>query len=349
MARMDHVTQIGKPQEAPGLYLEDYAYTYLKRQKDTNQKKFYLYGEREGGQELEKWYIYGISDSPKEESTYFKDYYPLGFLKIRDGERILVNRRGQEKTLTGFYVFYAPNQSMQEYLVDTNLGDKEEDRLRKKPSKEIREKNFYIREKFVLAGKRKPALSERLYKKSQKKVELGNLVFYAGCILALFLLAVAVTGGNGYHKLSALRQMVLQTMSTQTVEESGEEFVVEEQRIDQDIYQQQTVLENDLPQPSEETPPGESVSETGMEETQPDMPNTKEPVPSEAPASEAAVQTEPASDEEYETYIVQEGDTLAKICKVRYGSTGRMKEICDYNEIKNEDYIAPGQKLYLPK
>ena len=47
-------------------------------------------------------------------------------------------------------------------------------------------------------------------------------------------------------------------------------------------------------------------------------------------------------------YTVKQGDTLVAICKIRYGSTAKMQEICEINNIKNADYIAPGQKIYLP-
>ena len=51
---------------------------------------------------------------------------------------------------------------------------------------------------------------------------------------------------------------------------------------------------------------------------------------------------------QYEEYIVQNGDTLVGICKKRYNSLLKMDEICNLNKIKDADYIAPGQKLYLP-
>ena len=50
----------------------------------------------------------------------------------------------------------------------------------------------------------------------------------------------------------------------------------------------------------------------------------------------------------WKEYTVKQGDTLVAICKIRYGSTAKMQEICEINNIKNADYIAPGQKIYLP-
>lgn len=363
MARMDHVMQIGKPAEAPKIYLEDYAYTYLKRQQDKEKNKYYLkyflYGEREGSREKEKLYIYGISDSPKEEHTYFKDYYPLGFLKIREGEKFLVNRKGQEKPLPGFFVFYAPNQSMQEYLVDTSVGEKTEAQGENKSARQFSGKRLPVRDKIVFAP---PNL-----RKVKKGINFSNLIFYAGCIAVLLLLGMAVSGGNGYHKLAAFKQMVMQTMNSleeenQEEELIVEEFVVEEQRIGNEPTVQNTVQESDPPAdttPSVEKAESQStLSDTGTD-TQATETGETESEPADAEASEAekevisnqvsAAETSDKQQEKtYESYIVKEGDTLAKICQTRYGSTERMQEICDYNNIVNADHIAPGQKLYLP-
>lgn len=340
MARMDHVTKIGRPIEAPGLYLEDYVYTYLKRQEDVEFKKYYLYGEKEGSQGQEKLYVYGISDTAKVESTYFRDYYPLGFLKIKNGEKYLAGRKGQDIHITGFYVFYAPNQNMQEYLVDTSSREKEEDKLKAGRQREATGKPFSIKERIIFA----PRGSRR----AKKGVNLGNLVFYAGCVLALFLFAIAITGGNGYEKLADFRQMVLQTTGNSILE--TEEFIVEEQRAGDIMSEAEMSLESASIPYSQEIvqEEKESSTEAVTEQESPEA-TAGEMNTVEANTTETEVSETDAAKESYESYVVQEGDTLAQICQIRYGSTSLMKEICEYNNIENEDHIAPGQKLYLPK
>ena len=37
----------------------------------------------------------------------------------------------------------------------------------------------------------------------------------------------------------------------------------------------------------------------------------------------------------YDEYVVKNGDTLVGICKKRYNSLLKMKEICEINNIKN--------------
>lgn len=49
-----------------------------------------------------------------------------------------------------------------------------------------------------------------------------------------------------------------------------------------------------------------------------------------------------------ELYIVQNGDTLAGICRQFYGDLTRMEEVKGINQIPDEDWIYAGQELYLP-
>ena len=47
-------------------------------------------------------------------------------------------------------------------------------------------------------------------------------------------------------------------------------------------------------------------------------------------------------------YIVQKGDTLAKISKKRYGDIGHVDAICRMNGLEDGNLIFIGQKLLLP-
>lgn len=352
MARMDHVMQIGEPGKAPRIYLEDYAYTYLKRQVNPEKKKYYLYGEYEGKGERQRLYIYGITDSAKEQNTYFKDHHSIGILKIRGDERFLVNHKGQETPISGFYVFYSPNQAMQEYLVDTNTEKKEEDILKEKPVRKLQGKKIPIKEKIVLSvGK---------YRRPKREPNFGNLVFYGGCIIALLLLVTAVSGGNGFSKLSRFKQMVVQTMnSTEGTVETGQ-LIVEEKKIGKNTPQtletasDMTVSQEPIPETAQEMLPVEEAVEMVTTEETDEMVVAQEYVQmtleeKSEEETETAGTEDTSENQEPEVYIVQEGDTLAYICMMYYGDTAKMDVVCEYNNIVNEDHIAPGQKLYLPK
>lgn len=49
-----------------------------------------------------------------------------------------------------------------------------------------------------------------------------------------------------------------------------------------------------------------------------------------------------------EYYIVKKGDTLTSICKTIYGSTEKLDEIIESNQLENADDIRVNQKLLLP-
>ena len=104
---MNQVMQIGNIEGDIHYYIEDYAYTYLKKQKGKEKTKYFLYGEKEESNQQKKLYIYGIAEKPKMEQTYFKEYYPLGFLKVKNDETFWITLKGQEQKINGFYVFYA--------------------------------------------------------------------------------------------------------------------------------------------------------------------------------------------------------------------------------------------------
>ena len=49
-----------------------------------------------------------------------------------------------------------------------------------------------------------------------------------------------------------------------------------------------------------------------------------------------------------EYYTVKAGDTLTSICKQIYGSTERLKELKECNNLENADDLRVDQKLLLP-
>ena len=68
--------------------------------------------------------------------------------------------------------------------------------------------------------------------------------------------------------------------------------------------------------------------------------------PPAAPASQApAAAATPVRSASDSTYVIQRGDTLAKIA-TRYGVT--VKALTDLNGIKNPNMIVPGQTLKIP-
>ena len=326
MSRMNHVMQIGDMVGDIHYYIEDYAYTYLKKQKGREKAKYFLYGEKEETEQQKKIYIYGIAEKPKMEQTYFKEYYPLGFLKIRGDEKFWVTLKGQEEKITGFFVFYAPNEAMQEYLLDHHEIIKE-DEPEQKIKRQIPSDGLPVKEILV------PARKTMIRKK-------GNPlpISFGGVIIAVMLLLV-LTSANGQKKIEIFKQVIAETMGSAIKEETENQLIIEEKRVEN---LQEIERENESavsPQSDMEAVKQEQVDLTENEEIS--LQENQESLQEEA----ELLQEEEITRQEY---IVKEGDTLAAICKKRYGSLSNMQEICTINNIKNADYIAPGQKLYLP-
>lgn len=49
------------------------------------------------------------------------------------------------------------------------------------------------------------------------------------------------------------------------------------------------------------------------------------------------------------TYVIQKGDTLLNICRKKYGTESKLREICELNGITNADDIKIGQIILLPE
>ncbi len=368
MSRMNQVMQIGNIEGDIHYYIEDYAYTYLKKQKGKEKTKYFLYGEKEENNKQKKLYIYGIAEKPKMEQTYFKEYYPLGFLKINRDETYWINLKGQEQKISGFYVFYAPNQAMQEYLVDhqkEEKTDKPEDKAKRQLDREV----LPMKETLVPVRKVKK-------KKNGSEFKNEKFIFPIGGIVAACLILLVLTSANGQKKVEIFRQVIAQTMSGIIKEPEKGDFVIEEKSVGQEeagiennseeeigyAEQKDTGEQNDIKkevnieegmeqnnsaelQNTEQVKNTLEISTTGQE---------KDILETVAVGEEDIVQEEKIktavsnTKDQYEEYVVKNGDTLVAICKTKYGSLVKMKEICTINNIKNADYIAPGQKLYLP-
>lgn len=334
---MNQVMQVGDTSGDIQYYIEDYAYTYLKKQKGREKTKYFLYGEKEDSEKPKKLYIYGVAPKPKMEQTYFKDYYPLGFLKTKNDEKYWISLKGQEEKVNGFFVFYASNQAMQEYLVDCHEEIKE-DEPEKKSKRQLPEDILPVKEIVV------PARKIKIRKKAGEKNSIS--IPFMGIAVAMILLLV-LTSANGQQKLGIFKQVIKETMGNVIEEIPEEDMIIEEKRAGN--AEEDAVIEEKRVENAGEVEEPEDLSETkdwSIEEKEITKEENLIPEKTEILQNEEPVLQDKEPD--LQEYIVKEGDTLAAICRKKYGTLSNMQEICTINNIKNADYIAPGQKLYLP-
>ena len=350
MSRMSQVMQVGDVSGDIQYYIEDYAYTYLKKQKGREKAKYFLYGEKEENEKLKKLYIYAIAEKPKMEQTYFKDYYPLGFLKIRNDETFWITLKGQEQKMMGFYVFYAPNQAMQEYLVDHQKEEKV-DKPEEQAKRQLVGESIPMKETLVPVRKIKKPKKNKEFKNEKFLFPIGGIIF-AGLIL------LVLTSNNGQKKIEIFRQVISQTMSGKITETSGDNLIIEEKDISWENREDEIVQNQEEINPVEEMSVDigkdtleQNEESVNIEENDLEQINYKDGGEKEIQKTqENPTEEMTLSDtkDNFEEYIVKDGDTLAAICEAKYGSLSKINEICTINNIKNADYIAPGQKIYLP-
>lgn len=226
-------------------------------------------------------------------------------------------------------MFYAPNQAMQEYLVD-HQEDVKEKETEQKIKRQLPVDHLPVKEITV------PLRKTKIRKKEKEGKPLS--ISFGGIVIAVMLLLV-LTSANGQKKIEIFKQVIAETMGNAIEEVPENQIIIEEKRVD-DF---QEIKEGDdsviLPEYNEKNGKKEKLDITEEEEN---SMSEKQNIPQE---EMIMIQDKETTLQEY---IVKEGDTLAAICKKRYGSLSNMQEICTINSIKNADYIAPGQKLYLP-
>ena len=222
----------------------------------------------------------------------------------------------------GYFIYYEKNEPMRRFLLEKN------------------EKNAAAAEKpdIAVASFRK-ILKEKQVKKVKRKkqaVSYGTKV-----AVALVLFVGAVTLKNQTDKIKTMEQQISTFSEEEQVQEIlSEEVLVEDlpgnvEETSEPVYEESVAIIEELPLseevPLEEAPVSEEVS-----------------VEKEAASVSEEIQVEKESSPVYEEYVVQAGDTLAKICREKYGTDEMIKEVCAVNEISDGDYIQEGEIILLP-
>ena len=172
---------------------------------------------------------------------------------------------------------------------------------------------------------------EKKQKRKKKAISYGTKVAVA---MVLFVGVVALK--NQSNEMLQMRQQIGARLETFNLQEAAsDEVVVEELSGDvkqQEIFEQ-SVVQEEVEIISEETVPENELPVTEEENM---------------PESESQGELEEAVSPVYENYIVQAGDTLAKISRDFYGTDEKVSEICMLNEITDGDYIQAGEIILLP-
>lgn len=354
-----NVKQVGEPREYKKIFMEDFVHTYLLQYSAGEGQKTRIAvlvgnSERSGGKR--HLYIKGalpLEDVTEKQGKYYfteklwgniyrecEKYFPkqeiMGWFLSKPGfpprqnavmeETHRTYFSGADKVLfvtepvegeSAFFGFDGNRFTKQSgYYIYYEKNEQMRELIMEK-NKEGEQASNNEKPDVAMANFRKilKEKQEQNEKKKKKAISYGTKVAAA---MILFVGAVALK--NQADKFAATEQITFpQQAEEQSVEASAEDVFVEE-----------------LPGNVEELPVEnyeEQVQMPVMEEETVQLPEAEEAV-AEVPV--------------YEEYIVQKGDTLAKICRDFYGTDEKISEICSLNGIDDGDYIQAGEIILLP-
>ncbi len=368
-----NVKQIGEPREFKKIFIEDFVHTFLLQhslamgqktsvailvgnsERSGGKRHLYIKGALPVDAVTEKQGKYNFTEKIwgtvyRECEKYFPSQEIIGWFLSRPGFAIEKNAimeethrtffSGADKLLfviepmegesaffgfdgnrfarqSGYYIYYEKNEPMREFIMEKN---RREEKISNNEKPDVAMANF---------RKIQKEKQEQNEKRKKKAISYGTKVAVA---LVLFVGVVAFK--NQIDQMKVAEQPVFgETYETEDVEISGDEVLVEELPGNVEVQTETFYEEPVFGVEQEELPVTEGQEEPQMEEVSQSQEQTEEII---------------AEVLSYEEYVVQAGDTLAKISRDFYGTDEKISEICALNEITNGDYIQAGEIILLP-
>ena len=366
-----NIRQIGSPDGHKRIYMEDYVVTYLNyiaRPGSTQARGAILLGESKKSDAGDVIFISGAVDAQNiefdmDESEFtqeawttiydqVKQFFPglsvMGWFLSRMGFSTAINDKienfpGKDKVLfitdslesedafymyehgqlvkqKGYYIYYEKNEAMQNYIMKQK-GDAPLEQS------EIQRKDEEIVRQFRRKNKDLP---------ENKDTGVG-FVYIASSFVVLALLAMGITIVSNYDKMKQMEVSInrLEVTADTTMDTDYVEAMATTELPAATGNDAETSAGTTEALPADTVQPG---SEAATEQS-------AEVVTTEQITTEAAL---PASAEQDQYYIIQEGDSLSSIAFVRYGDADLASKIAEANGIGIDDNIFVGQKILLP-
>ena len=292
------------------------------------------------------WFLCGVPGSMlsplnywKQHGQYFAGKNQLMYLNsgLEGEEAVYVTSEDGFYKLRGYSIYYERNQMMQDYMI-----------LRKDARRvESGNGDTVIRDfRQRMEDNKVQAISRR----GTIRV-LGSLC----SALSIVVLAGGVVMFNNYEKMKEMESVLTSALPVMERDnpaalpgdqvyndtEGEDELLIEEAK--GQVYPTvgtETLSPTYPNQPAEETDGGSDSAETGIGE--------EDHSSSAETQAESAAETAAASAGVPATYRVQDGETLYSICLKFYHNLNRIDEICELNNLENQDKIISGQNLILP-
>ena len=380
-----NIRQIGQVSGNQKVYLEDYVITYLKQPPAPEEKMrvVILYGKKDMVDEELCWFVNGAVSAEKDffmEKTvidqeswqrvnemagrFFPEQTVLGWAIVshestsdmeeqilrtqkqffrpdqklyfeyntdEKEEYVYLFEKGKMRQQSGYYIYYERNESMQNYMVSLRAAERHPEEF------EADRAAHQFRER---ASEKKQEIHRR------KSAALSTCL---SLMLMLVIMVIGIAMLNNYEKMQNMEQVLYQISGKidRNAEEAADIKETEELTV---VPERTEQLEVEEPAPlvsKEDLKRGETEHEVIEKETTENETAENEVIEEEITeeqnveevSAEVAAQTE---------YVIQKGDTLAKICMKYYGDISNIDKICEMNGIVNKDNILYGQKIILP-
>ncbi len=231
----------------------------------------------------------------------------------------------------GFYIYYQKNDTMHNYMLSVNEGQKVSPENEDRVVKDIRS-----------------ILNQR--QESQTSRKLTHSVYAAGMVVAAIALLVGTTAiyrFNDTAPVNAPVSTVSPVTSVETQIPMAETVAEGDVMEDEPVMNVTEVTETEVP--ATEVPVTETMT-TEMPVTEvfvTEVPVT-ETVATEVPVTEIPATEAPAAETATSFYVVKKGDSLGSIAESIFSSVGYVDVIKEINGISDIDVIYEGQKLWIP-
>lgn len=251
-------------------------------------------------------------------------------------EYIYLYEKGKMRLQSGYYIYYERNECMQNYMVSLRAAERHPEEY--EPDRAAHR----FRE---VTGEKKQEMQKR---------RSATLMTCVSLVLMMVIMVIGITMLNNYEKMQSMEQVLYQISGKIDNSSQTESFQAGETVIA--AADMQEAAGEDVSVPSEETAensekPEENSEVTGADEVaeeEPEQESSEEPEEEPEQNAEDVPENTETIAQQQTTYVIQKGDTLAKICMQFYGNLSNMDEICEINNIENKDNILYGQKILLP-
>lgn len=267
-------------------------------------------------------------------------------------EYIYLYEKGKMRQQSGYYIYYERNECMQNYMVSLRAAERHPEEF------EADRATHQFRE----------VVSEKKHEIHRRRS--ATLMTCISLVLMMVIMVIGVTMLNNYEKMQNMEQVLYQISgkidqssrveeaaemeeAAETLELPEESDKTAEVAVEETVEAEEVVVEEAMD--TEDV--AEEVVEDVVEEAAPSV--SREELAQNTDATEVVEETEEVVEEEVAeetasvlseqtSYIIQKGDTLAKICLKYYGDLSNMDTICEMNGIEDKDHIFYGQKILLP-